>query len=422
MRKNYTGFLLDVQEPTQNPHTQRGDEIDLSVGSWTLGSRGSSRVKEKVFGVNQELEVGYHARGDFGQGTQLRLQSSNAIPYQRDVDVDYALGDIGLYADTNLKFLSWLTVRGGLRANYFSYNVQDNCAQKSVRQPSRSNPPGDNSCLDQQNFGAYRDPTARSSTATTALLPRASLLLSPTTGLLFSVSYGQGIRSIDPIYVSQDVKTPFARVDAYDAGIVYSRTLTNAQVVVRTSAFRTHVAQDLIFSESAGRNTLANGTTRNGVLAALRFTGAFFDQSLNATLVRSRFDDTGLTVPYVPNWVVRSDSALHHELPFRIFNSKLTAAAGAGVTYVGRRPLPYNQLSDPLFTVDVSGSLSYRRFELGFEVTNLFDRRYRLGEYNYASNFQGEGQLPTLVPVRHFAAGPPRMLFLTLAVTFGETT
>jgi TonB family protein len=422
MRKNYTGFLLDVQEPTQNPHNQRGDGIDLSVDSWTLGSRGSSRVKEKLLGFNQELEVGYHARGDFGRGTQLRLQSSNAIPYQRDVDVDYALGDIGLYADANLRPLSWLTFRGGMRANYFSYDVQNNCAQKEVRQPSRSNPPGDSSCLDQQNFGAYRDPTARSSTATTALLPRASVLLSPTTGLLFSVSYGQGIRSIDPIYVSQDVKTPFARVDAYDAGVVYSRTLTNALIVVRTSAFRTHVSQDLIFSESAGRNTLANGTTRNGVLAALRLTGSFFDQSLNATLVRSRFDDTGLTVPYVPNWVLRSDSALHHELPFRILNSKLTAAVGAGVTFVGRRPLPYNQMSDTLFTVDASGSVSYRRFELGFEVTNLFDRRYRLGEYNYASNFQGEGQLPTLVPVRHFSAGPPRLLFLTLAVNFGAST
>lgn len=30
-RKNYTGFLLDVQEPAQNPHTQRGDLIDLQV-------------------------------------------------------------------------------------------------------------------------------------------------------------------------------------------------------------------------------------------------------------------------------------------------------------------------------------------------------------------------------------------------------
>jgi outer membrane receptor protein involved in Fe transport len=268
-------------------------------------------------------------------------------------------------------------------------------------------------------LGRYRDPTQRVSSATSTLLPRASVILNPAVGVVLSLSYGQGIRSIDPIYVSQDTKTPFARVDAYEAGIAYSRTLSTTQLVTRAAAFRTHVERDLIFNESAGRNTLANGTTRNGILAALRWTGAFFDQSLNATLVESRFDDTGYVVPYVPNWVLRSDSAIHRELPFELAGTPLRAAAGVGLTYVGRRPLPYNQLSDPLFNLDASASFEWRRFELGIEVTNLLDRRYRLGEYNYTSDFHSAEQ-PTLVPVRHFAAGPPRMLFVTLAIRFGE--
>lgn len=421
MRKNYTGRLLDVQQPAQNPHSQRGDGIDLSVESLTLGSRGSSRVKEKIGGLTQELDVGYSARGDFGRGTQLRVQTANGIPYHRDIDVEYSLGDIGLYGDANLRLMDWLMLRGGVRGNYFAYDVLNRCAQSEVRQPSRSNPPGDQSCLSQWDFGQYRDPTQRSSTGTTALLPRGAILFAPAMGLVLSMSYGQGIRSIDPIYISQDTKTPFARVDAYEAGVVYSRTLSTTRLVTRAAAFRTHVARDLIFSESEGRNTLANGTTRNGVLGAVRWTGSFFDESLNATLVQSRFDDTGLAVPYVPNWVVRSDSVLHRELPFKIAGSIVKGAAGAGVTYVGRRPLPYDQLSDPVFTLDASASLDWRRFELGFEVTNLLDHRYRLGEYNYASDF-GSAEQPTLVPMRHFSAGPPRMFFVTLAVAFGEQT
>lgn len=416
-RKNFTGYLLDVQQPNQNPHPQRGDGIDMSVDSWTLGSRGSSRVREKIGDLTQDLEVGYSARGDFGSGTQLRVQAHNGVPYHRDIDVQYALGDIGLYADANLRLLDWLSVRGGLRGDYFSYNVLDRCAQQQVRQPSRSNPPGDESCLSSQDFGDYRDPTQRVSTATTALLPRGSVIMTPALGVMMSLSYGQGVRSIDPIYISQDIKTPFARVDAYEAGIAYSRTLSTTQLVTRAAAFRTHVERDLIFNESAGRNTLANGTTRNGILAAVRWTGAFFDQSLNATLVESRFDDTGYVVPYVPNWVVRSDTALHREV-FEIAGSPINAAAGVGVTFVGRRPLPYDQLSDPVLNLDASASLEWRRFELGFEITNLLDRRYRLGEYNYTSDFHSADQ-PTLVPVRHFAAGPPRMLFVTLAVRFG---
>lgn len=418
-RRNYTGYLLDVQEPTQSPHGQRGDGVDLNVDSWTVGSRGSSRVRETIGGLEQSLEVGYAARGDFGRGTQLRVRSSNAIPYQRDIDVEYTLGDIGVYTDVNLRFLSWLTLRGGVRANYFSYNVLDNCAQKEVRQPSRSNPPGDESCLAQSDFGAYRDRTQRVTTATTSALPRASLLLAPAPGLLLSMSYGRGVRSVDPIYVSQDLKTPFAGVDALEAGIMYARTLSRLSFVARTAAFRTHVGQDLIFSETAGRNTLTTGTTRNGMLAALRLTGTFFDENVSVTLVQSKFDDTGYAVPYIPNWVVRSDSALHHELPVRIDATNLTGALGAGVTYIGRRPLPYNEMGDPIFTVDASATVGWRRFELSLEATNLLDRRYRLGEYNYASNFQGPDHLPTLVPVRHFTAGAPRMVFLSLAITFG---
>ena len=49
---------------------------------------------------------------------------------------------------------------------------------------------------------------------------------------------------------------------------------------------------------------------------------------------------------------------------------------------------------------------------------NLHDRRYRLGEYNYASDFRSRAW-PTLVPARHFTAGAPRTFMLTLGVSFG---
>ena len=62
--------------------------------------------------------------------------------------------------------------------------------------------------------------------------------------------------------------------------------------------------------------------------------------------------------------------------------------------------------------------MQWRELELGLIATNLMDARYRLGEYNFASDFHSQGSA-TLVPSRHFAAGAPRSLFATLAVTFG---
>ena len=63
-----------------------------------------------------------------------------------------------------------------------------------------------------------------------------------------------------------------------------------------------------------------------------------------------------------------------------------------------------------------------RALSLSLSATNLLDRRYRLGEFNYASDFRQDPQAaPTLVPVRHFAAGAPRALLFTLTTNFGGT-
>ena len=90
---------------------------------------------------------------------------------------------------------------------------------------------------------------------------------------------------------------------------------------------------------------------------------------------------------------------------------------GLGVTYVGRRALPFGQRSDTIFTVDSLVSLGWRNYTLGVSVQNLLDRQYRLGEFNYASDFRLGSPLPALVPARHFSAGAPRTVLFTLEVT-----
>jgi hypothetical protein len=54
-------------------------------------------------------------------------------------------------------------------------------------------------------------------------------------------------------------------------------------------------------------------------------------------------------------------------------------------------------------------------------VTNLLDTKYRLGEFNFESNFSAftEQAPPTLVPNRLFTAGAPRAIFATFAINFG---
>jgi outer membrane receptor protein involved in Fe transport len=92
------------------------------------------------------------------------------------------------------------------------------------------------------------------------------------------------------------------------------------------------------------------------------------------------------------------------------------ATAGLGVTYVGPRALPYGERSDTILTIDGSASLAWTRYKVGLKASNLLDTQYRLGEYNYRSDFHSQAE-PTLAVARHFTAGAPRTLVLQLEVT-----
>jgi hypothetical protein len=267
-------------------------------------------------------------------------------------------------------------------------------------------------------MGRPREANQQTSTASAALLPRASLLLGPFEHLTFSASYGQGVRSIDPNYIAQDIKTPFASVTAYEGGVAYAGEVGNVAVVARSVFFQTLVDKDLIFDETEGRNVLGVGTHRTGWVGALRLTGSFFDESANLTFVRATFDDTHLLVAYIPGVVFRSDTAVFADLPLRFDHRPVKAGLSTGITYVGARPLPFGQRSQDIFTIDLSATLSWTHYEIGLVSTNLLDTQYRLGEYNFASDFHSQPQ-PTLVPQRLFTAGAPRAIFATFAITLG---
>jgi len=422
LRENFTGFLLDVQEPQQEPHGQRGDLIDLNVSETTIGARGFGKLSGTFLDHPQEIELGYFARHDFVSAMQQRVEAATGHPYLTEDNLDSDLDDVGLYVDANFRFLRWLALRGGVRADLFAYRVHNLCAVQSVEHPSPQNPQTDVSCQSQQNFGAHREPDQFVSTSSTATMPRASLILGPWSGVSFSASAGRGIRSMDPIFVIEGKATPFASIAAYEAGVtVEQKLLTDLRMTFSSTVFQTHVDQDLIFSQTAGRNTLAGATTRRGSANALRVSAPFFDVSVNGTYVHATFDDNHLLIPYVPDLVIRGDGAVFRDIPWSFLSiggQTPRATLATGVTYVGPRPLPFGTRSDRIFTIDANLLFGWPAVKIGLSATNLLDTQYRLGEFNYASDFHSQSQ-PTLVPVRHFTAGAPRALLFTVAFNVG---
>ncbi|MFZ5444263.1 MAG: TonB family protein [Myxococcota bacterium] len=420
MLENFTGFLGDPQLAQQTPHGQRGDLFDRNTSTFTAGARGAARWRTRLFDRNQDVEVGYFGRFDAVRGVQTRLLANSNTPYARDLDLDSKLTDVGAYVDLNLSPVWWLTLRGGLRAELLTYDVLDLCAQKEVRRPSTTNPPGDESCLSQRDLGLYRDPTERNSTSGGAVMPRGTLLVGPFKGVTLSGAVGTGVRSIDPQFISENLKTPFASIFSWEGGASWQHRADGWDASARLAVFGTRVDKDLVFSAQDGRGIIGGSTSRLGSLVTARARGGFFDVAGNLTWVQSKFDDTGLLVPYVPDFVSRLDAGVFHALPWvQPLGAPIRGRAGLGVTYVGRRALPFGQRSDVIFVVDLSAELSWKQLSVGVAATNLLDARYKQVELNYASDFHTGGSLPTLVPAHHFAAGAPRAVMLTVGVHLG---
>jgi hypothetical protein len=347
--------------------------------------------------------------------------AANGDPYLTDADLTSNIGDVGVYVDSNLRATSWLSFRGGVRADMFVFDVLNNCAvnsQQGVDSPSKQYLQVDQPCLSQLEHGVYREPVGRSSTASGAIMPRGTIVLGPVDHFELSASAGNGVRSVDPSYVAQGLETPFVSVQSRDFGVAYSNQLGAMGVTAKSVFFQTHSDQDLLFDVTAGRNTLSTGSSRTGWSGSTRVLGTFFDLNANATFVKATFDDTGLLVPYVPNLVLRGDLALFDDLPWQIAHKPVRATVGYGVSYVGQRPLPYGEVSDVTFLSDASLGVAWSIWNVRLAAQNLFNAKYKLGEYNYASDFHSQAE-PTLAPERAFTAGAPQTVLLSLSATFG---
>lgn len=412
LKQNYTGFLNDPQQSWQSDHGQRGDLIDQHSKTLSLQALGSARMSRSWLGRKQAIELGYSARMDDVGALQQRDRAGTNTPYRRDLDMASILTNIGLYADTEVRPVSYVLLRGGVRSDLFHYQVHDRCALISRAGFGGDAP--DTECFTRDRTG-YRSADLTTSTAADTLQPRATLMLGPFSGFTFSVARGSGVRSLDPQYIQQSLDAPFAVATATEAGVGYIGSLAGGELTARSVFFRTTVDRDLFFNQTEGRNTLANGTSRTGWAGMVRLVSKHLDVAANLTLARSIFEDTKWLIPYAPSVVGRVDAALSGELAL-LWGRPLQGTIGTGFSYVGARPLPFDERSQTIPLVDSAATLRWGWAQLGVSSTNLLDRRYRLGEFNYTSFFRTSGYFQTRVPARHFTAGEPRAIYGTFTL------
>ncbi len=404
LRSNFTGWMTDTLATSgevPGVSAQRGDGAESRYEVLTGGSRGHYALSTQALGHEQRLTVGYSLRYDHGTSSQRRLRAVTAIPYQSIFDRKFTIANVSGWAGLHLRPLRQIAIRSGVRVDAFGFGVTD------LNQPTvdREGPRlGDQTS---QSFGH-------------AINPRTTVDLTLMKGLHFLASYGQGTRSTEAAALSDNERAPFALAHVADTGFTYSHGKEGGPFTLNSqlSYSYAHVNKDILFSETESRNVLIGASTRHAVLMGTRMTvGTWFDTVLNAGWAHATLDASGELIPYIPEWIVRADSAIGGQIANWNVNGVPTVGhLGVGFTYVPGRPLPRKEFGDPMYLTNVGGELRIWHFSLGLEVRNLLNMRYRQSEFNYASNFVGPNAPPTRVAERHFVAGEPLFAMASLTV------
>ncbi|HEY3494460.1 MAG TPA: TonB-dependent receptor [Polyangiaceae bacterium] len=383
LRSNFTGYLTSSE----------GDSIQQLNDATTIGARASYRRVLELTSPHDVLEAGLLLRGDSVRQTQHRLSLLDDRvtddAQSPGVDAEVRATDVAGYLDASLYPIRRVRLRGGLRLDGLAYSTEDRG--------------GDSAGQTRSTMGAQ-------------LSPRGTLEVVPFRGFSAVASYGQGFRSPQARSLGDGETTPFTRVNSFEVGARYD---DRGRFLGSLALYHTRLSDDLVFDPTTARNELVPATSRTGVAANLSARPApWFLSNTSFTYSTARFEGdgngyvAGERVPYVPEIVARSDLALTPTLG-KALGYELRSHFGAGLTYFGRRPLPYGEFGHDAFLLDASVSLRLGPVQTGIEVFNLLDAEWFDGEFVYASDFGGEA---SLVPERHVTVGPPRSFLWSLSL------
>ncbi|MDC3982465.1 TonB-dependent receptor [Polyangium jinanense] len=400
-RLNFTGYTQRSRlRPTW---AGRGDLIEQSNDDGGFGARASYRTRryEAASWLKAQLTLGADAEAHSIEQAQNLLEAPQNETWDRRVDATVRSLRIGAFADALFTFSRWARLRGGLRADLISFDIDDRLGNQIP------------AFREETHFVGYRRTAAG-----IAWGPRATLEVDPLPSLRLFAAYGRGYRSPQARQLEEGEQAPFATVHSYEAGarVQYERARLSATLV----AYETRLSYDLAFDAEEGRLERIGPTTRRGLVAYLQanpLTG--FNASISATFVRATLDSPppptpenptppyveGQSLPFVPPVVVRTDVSYRKTLG-TFLGKPLVARAGYGATFLSPRPLPYAQEARPVFVVDASLGLRRDFVEVGVDATNLLNARYADTEYVFVSDWR-TSDIPSYLPARHISAGSP---------------
>lgn len=379
LRNNFTGF---VQSPS-------GDGLEQTHGVTTVGVRLEHRRRFTLAGAPLALEASLGGRRDAADQAQRRYRDADGVGFDDSVDARFAQSALFAWAEAIYRPGAWRLLLGG-RLDALGFEVFD-------------------AILD-----GKRDYNGGTGFARTAfgLHPAVKVGVARSFGehLELNLNYGDGFRSPQARSLSQGERAPFVSVRGGELGL----QARFERLLVQAVGFGSWVQDDLFFDHTSGTTVSAGTSLRaGGALVVVARPLRDLVLSASTTLATATLLKDGTRLPYFAPLVARVDASYGNH--FHLGRELLTWKLGAAFTGIGPRPLRFDDVSFGVALLDASASLRWRWVGLRVDCTNLLGTLWRDGEFTYASNFAAPGQV-SLLPARHFSAGSPRQLFVSLEV------
>jgi outer membrane receptor protein involved in Fe transport len=343
------------------------------------------KQRAEVLGVPMIGTVGFQTRVD-DVHAKLGTQTLR-IPTGTRIDSDALTLSYSPFVKAEVEPLPWVRFSGGVRGEYFTFDVSNRCAACAER------PAG------QKGSGM--------------VLPKMSMILGPWAKTELFLNYGEGFHSNDARSAVAFGASPLARARNYEVG-VRSRPWGPEGLELTATLWRLDLKSELILVGDEGTTEIRGATRRQGVEVAARgqvWGPLYVNGSFTWTHAEFRNGDA---IPLAPEYTAYGAAILQ-------WPEGLTSQFQA--TYLGVRPLVEDRsIKAPSWiTFDVSEryripvKLSHGRLEAFLFVQNLFNTQWEQAIFAFDSRLRNE--LAGVTDI-HFVPGNPRTVMGGLAWYF----
>ena len=351
----YSNFTFFVNDPVNGDMIRQGDDRTA------FGLRASYGFAHRFDRVMLKSRMGASFRFDAIDNTLQTAPAREILETQ--VDADISEGGLGLFGEEELAW-KWLRLIGGLRFEYFGFDVTDRLEDKDT--------------LGTMTSGEE---------AQAIVLPKASLIVHPVEPLELFFNFGRGFHSNDArgVVLGTDPVTPLSAALGWELG---ARVLAWERFQMSTAFFWLNLDSEVVWIGDEGTTEASGETQRFGLEAQFRLEILpWLLADLDATWVRAEFVNNpgnANAVALAPELLISGGLSAR--------DTRTGLSGRIGVFYIADRPATEDRFltADGFVRVDASFGWENRRFAVKAQVLNLINTRWRQAQFATVGRLPGE--------------------------------